>query len=333
MRQTSNITSGNKTRISYLDFLKALMIIGMVELHASGHDAKWWNPDSINTIFFFISGIFFSSKSDFKDFAVKKIRTILIPFLWFYILSYPIHLMIYLWDYRSLSMLPYGSIFDLFEINSRADYLSVNVPLWFLLCLFVCELIYYPISKLPKWAVASILTVIAIFGQWIYSIPTPFMINNAIFWLIFFGCGNLCGKSMISVFKNRQSAWIFSCISLVVGIALYFLLATENDAPITRTNAVLIYLPYCFAFSGFASLVPGGRFYNWIVSEYGKNTLLVLCMHRWIEIPVCRISYLLTRTYSPWLAILSAVITLLILIPLIKLVNSKFPFLIGKGLK
>lgn len=301
----------------------------MVELHANGNNAEWWNPNSINTIFFFISGMFFSSKADFKEFSIKKIRTILVPFLWFYILSYPIYLIYNYWDFRTFTDLPYNSILDIFKIVTDHDYLSINVPLWFLPCLFFCEMIYYPISKLPRWAIWGILAIIALFGQQIYSTPMPFMINNAIYWLIFFGCGKLLGQRLISLLNNKRLALIISSLGLGVCISLYLYLHGMYFIP-PYCKTVLIYLPYCIALTTISSLIPQqGVIYHWFANYIGANTLIILCIHRWIEIPVCRISYMLTRTYSPSLAILSALITTLLLIPMIKIINNKFSFLIG----
>lgn len=72
----------------------------------------------------------------------KKIRTILIPFLFFYILSYLARIAFYFRHFRTLHGFAWDSLLEIFSISNTPDYLTVNIPLWFLVCLFVMQIIF-----------------------------------------------------------------------------------------------------------------------------------------------------------------------------------------------
>lgn len=67
----------------------------------------------VNSTFFFMSGIFFKTEP-FNAFMKKKAKTLLIPFIVFYLLSYPFRIIVHYWDFRTISTFEWKCIFDLF---------------------------------------------------------------------------------------------------------------------------------------------------------------------------------------------------------------------------
>ena len=186
-------------RIDYIDVIKGLTIFGVVWVHTA-HPC-WLIPLLVNSIFFFLSGFFFKRKP-LKNFLKEKVRGILVPFSFFYLLSYPFRILMHYWDNRTLTTFDWGCLFDVFECSARPDYLFVNVPLWFLLCIFVIQILYYFISYLNKWWIAIIALLCLCFKSFFHSIPAPFMINVACYYLGFFALGNLVGKPWIEKLKD-----------------------------------------------------------------------------------------------------------------------------------
>lgn len=86
--ETINSSLSTKTRIDYIDAIKGIVIFGVVWVHTSHPD--WLTPILVNSIFFFLSGIFFKRKpinTFILDKTKKSVDTI--RFFLFDILSIP----------------------------------------------------------------------------------------------------------------------------------------------------------------------------------------------------------------------------------------------------
>ena len=73
------------------------------------------------------------------------------------------------WDFRTLEWFDWWCIFDLFEVHGINDYLALNIPLWFLLCLFVEQVMYYVISQLNRWVSVFIIIAGLVFYREYYN--------------------------------------------------------------------------------------------------------------------------------------------------------------------
>lgn len=315
----------NTSRILWIDLLKGLTIIGVIFIHASG-SPDWWKPSHVNAPFFFMAGMFFKAKP-FGEFIQKNSYSLLIPFLLFFILSYPFRIIVELWDYRSFDAVKWSMIFDLFKVEARTDYLYSNVPLWFLLCLFWVQFFYWFISHFPLWAKVLILSGLWIFSDVIYSIPTPFMINNALYWTVFFGLGNLLGKFIIEIAENK-----FTTISIVI-VGGFILLGIDYLIEKSSITETLFYALWCIIilFAGALLNRKKGILLDWL-GFFGTNTLAILGFHIWVETPIARIFLKFFVNPTPAIAVAITILTTLISIPLILFFNKRFPLLIGKGL-
>ena len=102
-------------RLAYIDLFQGIAIIGVVWVH-SHIPPSWLTPFLVNSIFFFISGCFFNRRQDsFYNLIIKNTKRILIPFLFFYVLSYPFRIIVHFWDYRTLSNFDWLCVFDVFH--------------------------------------------------------------------------------------------------------------------------------------------------------------------------------------------------------------------------
>lgn len=266
-----------KKHIDYIDLLKGVSIFGVVWLHSIAC-FDWLTAMLVNSTFFFLSGIFFKSDT-FLNFVKKKAKTLLIPFIVFYILSYPYRIIEHYWDYRTFSDFDWACFLDLFDIAGRSDYLFVNVPLWFILCLFVIQIIYYFVSRLNKLIIAILILLTIFFKEFINGIPTPFMINNAFYWIGFFAAGNLAGKFLIEKMKIIKNRIILFTGSTLVIILLSIL---NNHYLQTEYATTVIYQFKMFCVFGIMFSV-GSFFDGWKVLKpirfLGTNSLAILCMH------------------------------------------------------
>lgn len=314
-------------RVESIDVLKGFAMLFVIWSHTAHREIYGLNPGTFGNIsFFMLSGVFFKVV-DVKTFMQKKAIKILLPFLVFYILSYPFRLVVEYWDYRDFGALTYEMIWDVFKVEGRSDYLYANVPLWFLLAIFVVQVIGLAIFRLPKWCVLIFAAIVIFLKEEIYSVPTPFMINNALYWVGFFALGYLYGKNMMEYLKSKHHRWIALAISLVV-----FILTTvcwNYDMLDSRGMiATLQYISLAVFFLAVASFfdgMPATRFLKYL----GVNTLLILCVHVWFLVPMTRVVNKLGL--GSWqMGIVLAIVCSVIMIPFINFVNRRLPILAGK---
>lgn len=317
-----NIGGGKQSdRIQWIDYLKGFTILGVIFVHASGHP-DWWTANHVNTIFFFMAGMFFKARP-FGEFIRRHALSLLLPFIIFFILSYPFRVIVELWDTRSFDAVTWDMIFDIFKVAARSDYLYANVPLWFLLCIFWVQVFYYALSRLPRWATAVALFFIWALWNIISEIPTPFMLNNALCWTLYFGLGNLLGKTISRIVDNRVNATIV----IVAGIVI--MLLTNLITAETHHAENLFFISWCVVLMATASLLKNAPFLDWL-AFFGANTLVILGTHLWILIPLGRVQYLLTRTHSTSMALIITVLCAILMIPTAILINRYFPAAAGK---
>lgn len=102
---------------------------------------------------FFLSGLTFSRGKSFRDFLSKKIKTLIIPYYIYSLISIGVFAILakYIATEEAgesilmqIGIMLYG--------NSRPDIMKWNTPLWFLPCLFGVMLIIYTIETFRiKW--------------------------------------------------------------------------------------------------------------------------------------------------------------------------------------
>lgn len=281
------------------------------------------------TLFFFLSGIFFKCEP-LKVFITKKIQTLIIPFLCFYLLSYPFRILLHLWDHRTLAGFDWACILDLFDIQARSDYLFVNVPLWFIMCLVVMQAIYYiAVMIIPKRArtaaiLAAIITIL-LFDSYIVSYPTIFMINNAIHWMPYFAIGNLCGQALAKYVLLTRYRLTLIYSSLATFLILQYI-------PISSPEYFTIKALILFAFLMAAMSYWNGRVntITQFLRTLGVSTLFILCAHIPVQIFFQRIFHLVWGSRDVWTGLLDVIFTVLILYIGIPIIDRYAPWLVGK---
>ena len=150
-------------RVTWIDNAKAIGIISVV----LGHMAF---PKDIVTalyafhipLFFFLSGLTFRTNLPFDAFLKKKFRTIMVPYFFMAVVTLLFWLLRSRFDHGIAPFDPIHLVLGIFYGTATNGYLDFNVPLWFLPCLFVTELLLYAVCRLPgRWpAIAVALCVV-----------------------------------------------------------------------------------------------------------------------------------------------------------------------------
>jgi len=257
---------------------------------------------------------------------LKTIQRLILPFLFFYILSYPLNIITQAWSHRAICDFDGLCIFDIFKITEGADYLRVNVPLWFLLCLFVVQALYYGLRKLPDAAIFFIGLACIALEPVFNSIPMPFMINNAFYWLGYFALGNVIGKRVLSLFQNKACRIDLALCSSSICAACHTWPSSGYAAVIIGNIGSLSLILCLFGLATYLEKAKGTGFLRF----FGKNTLLILCCHMWLVKPLNIITYDIFHAFNEFIG---AGITLCVMADLVFPImwcNRHLPLLVGK---
>ena len=315
----SNLNRGGK-RVGWIDLLKGLTIIGVIWVHAGGHP-DWWTASTVNSLFFFIAGMFFKERP-FIEFIKRHVNSLIIPFILFYLLAYPFRIMIELWDFRSIDSVTWNMIWNVFGIEARSDYLYSYVPLWFLPCLFWIQIFYWMIYKIPLWGKMMIFIVIWLAWDILYSIPTPLMINNALCWLLYFGLGQVLSNLIFKIVQNTKNTILIFCIGLLSMLITHFI---SNRSQFVN----LFYISWCITMVMVTSLLDNNRYSKWL-EFFGINSLIILGAHLWFLTPIMRLFSKINDGNNILTSITGTILCAIVLIPTIIYINRFCPLLAGK---
>lgn len=309
-------------RVDYIDVIKGIAIFGVVWRHTAC--PSWL---TLNFIFFILGGFFFKRKP-FRTFLLEKVKYILIPFAFFYVISYLFRIVLFYCSAGIPFYCHWKRLLDIFMISTRTDYLFVNIPLWFLLCFFTIQILYYFISFIDKRIILVIAILSLCFKDFLLSIPTPFMVNAAIHYLGFFALGNLVGKSWIDKLRDNS----FRKISLIISLFLFgglFIPLDGLDGIVLNIAKQVKLLMTFFIIMSVASWFNEKRYLS-LVRFYGENSLTILGLH------VLPLELLKRKTLfyfgkcTPFMGFIQSVIVMAVMYVVILLCNKYIPFFVGK---
>lgn len=107
-------------------------------------------------LFFFLSGCVLSVDKPYKEIIKKKVKQLLLPYVFFILLSCCFYWMLLLLSHR-FTINHLWSLVDLFPYDNEI----INTPLWFLVSLFWMSIIYSGIRKCVsrEWIVGTVVVV------------------------------------------------------------------------------------------------------------------------------------------------------------------------------
>lgn len=290
-------------RLDYIDIAKGLGMLAIIWGHIMlfGWSYKLVYGFHI-PLFFMLSGMCFNQKkyTSVDQLIGRRVKTLLIPYVVFSLVTWCIYVagvivfhtdtMEKCWEYLLQTVIAQGS----------GGYLEHNVALWFVTCLFVVDILYYFISKLPDWtnvAVCILCTATGILmSRHYFNITTlPWSIDTALSAMPFYAFGNLVVKHMphekIVQSVNHHLAVLGGVIVLLT-IAL--LIGVQDNGYVSMGHNCLgnrTWLFYLNAFVGSIStilfatvlscLLQRSRFENVIkyVRWLGNNSFYAMASH------------------------------------------------------
>ena len=265
---------GISNRIRWIDSLKGFGMICVVLGHLSlGFYVEKYIYSFHMVLFFFISGMLYSSKNDENIFVLikKKAVSLLIPFL--------------IWDMASFLVDVFLFHENLVDAIIKFLFLhgkeSWDAPIWFLLALFWTEILYNMLKRvnIPDWFILMVsLGLMPIMNKKdIY----PFMINVIPISIMFY----IFGLSFKKFIQNDVEKSLKN--KIMFGFAIVFILAAGLNDRISFTGAYFgNYLLFMIAgISGVVFISVLFEIYikkNSLLEAIGKKNMFIMCIQYWI---------------------------------------------------
>lgn len=314
-------------RKNYLDALRGITIFLVVFIHVTRiPEIRTYISGFVLPIFFFISGVLFSPEKNknFRHFFVKKIKSLLIPYCFFYLITFFYWLAVERNVRGGVS--PGSQLLGLFYGTYNLKYMFFNGALWFLPCLFTTEILYFWICKIPKvWGRIFMLSVSFLLGilllyngiSWL-----PWGANAALFACVFYGIGN-CLKHKIGYIENRSLAYYI--IIIAICSILQFILFDYNTLADLSSLSINYYFFIPMAIIGIMLFLSISLVIkkNKLLEFLGVNSLVIFAFQE----QTYRAVIFLFVKFSGWeielvrenflISVLISVITILIITPLI----------------
>ena len=298
-------------RLSCLDVAKGIGIICVVIGHLIPFcPLHYWIYGFHVPLFFLISGILCNySKYDFRSFFTKRTRSLFVPFLFWYVLQMII-----------------------VEI-SRGDGLSFYRSVWFVLILYLVELLYYYPQKILRGSEYVILPIALVLAFCLqkFNVHFHFRFESIPAAMFFFGFGHYF-KSHILTILDAISNWrinvrIFILV-ILFGLSLIRILYEPKMAIASNSLAAQ---DYFIAMCGVGLVLMVSRLINrsQFLQYLGRNTLVILGVH--IILIVVSVDYVEPLVSNHWLfKFIQQIIIWGISILTIEIVNKYLPWVAGK---
>lgn len=273
-----------KNRIEFIDLAKGVCIILVVMGH-SGAPLVIPGLEIVRMpLYFILSGLFFKDYGGGYNFFIRKSNKILLPFIFFYLLGYAVFYSIKIFAPELLVTGARG-ILDVF--TNRQFF---NGPIWFLLCLFWCNIIFCQITlhiKKELWQIALVV-VLGFTGYFLghKGIFIPMFLDVALTALPFFAFGFYLKKSKI-LYPNKFDKYniLFALFFWIIAFTLtrttHFRLSLHYNG-LEGWSTYLISLTSVLAILFLCKAIKRVPF----VTYCGRYSIVLLCVHHMIYRPL-----------------------------------------------
>ena len=239
MRKINSELSLNKGRIHWIDIARGICIIAIVIGHTYHNNVLRTYTLSFDVpMFFFLSGILYKYPTKASDYFKKKLKTIVVPYFMFSILSIVIFWLASIVMPKINNMLEcsiWKNILVMLYGNSKPDIMKYYSPLWFLTCYFsvivlsyLIDLIYdkmiyiKSINKHNQYIYRIIIILVFIALGWIssnYFPRLPWHFETAVSMLVWFELGKLVNDAKTRI-NGLNKAETIKTIFMIAALIL-----------------------------------------------------------------------------------------------------------------
>lgn len=337
----------SKKQLHWVDWGKTIAIYLVILGHVPSIFNGWINSFHM-AFFFFISGVLFYSRDEsFWDFLKRRWRTLVIPYLFFNVVTY------IFWYFlgrkfgndagTSIALL--DSIIGVFFGNAQFPYLQHCGALWFLTALFSTELLYKIFFERFSIKIRIILTMVFVFVGWSVAKFLPFRLpwgfDSAMSAVVFYSCGNLI-KPYFTELKKVKFLYLIPVTVLLLLASIYgrrWLNNIDFRRDVFQGGTPLDFVQPFIAIGflvSFSILLQKLFTNNKLVKFYSFSTLIILALHKMGFSFIKSITYFIFKLPVDFIhsntvySVLFSFVNLAIMAVPIIILSRWFPFLIGR---
>lgn len=293
MMQSQTLDKSLKApRVDYLDMLKCLGMFIVVSGHI--HPQFGWFSLSVHCfvipLYFFLSGMTFkrSKYPTLREFIKHRFKTLLIPYLMFSVVTWAFWAFFNVISHTQEDL--WGPLFQTVLAQGSGGFFVHNAPLWFLPCLFIVEVLYYLIDKLPEWANILVCILLSVIGACMISwwkgpfVLLPWSIESAFVAILFYCAGNLLVKHLGLVgIQDKVLGKKWLSLIIMVLLTLVMINAAHWNGRISLGSDTLGKFPLLFYLNAFIGIITSSLFAILICSIKRDNKLInaVMNYHLW----------------------------------------------------
>lgn len=231
------------TRVDWIDIIKGISMIFVIMSHSGAPKIYGYIyiPIFLSS-FFFVSGYTFNPRNTFMDFFLHKCKTLLVPYFFLGLVNAIIS---FIFDGDSLTLRIMGLL------TSKKG----NDALWFIMCLFVMQFLFYGIWKIDSlmeksttkthYFVIFIVSIIfSLFGYYVSFVLSGniyFQFSTSLIMIPFMSFGYIWKNVS---FKDMPMKCMF--LVIIIYLALVFLIKNEVDIHNDYYKSYLLFLPESF---------------------------------------------------------------------------------------
>ena len=344
---TDDNSQGNVTelhtsskRIGWIDAAKGLGILLMIMGHTPIDSKFLYYIYSFHMpLFFILGGITFSIKKDFKSFVWHKFKSLLIPYAFF-----ACCLILFYYSLKLIFHSRYDPVQDAisFVLQDHHTYL------WFLVTLFVCEILAYVVikcihNKLIKYETIALIITTVLLITFHYFTVTQGWIN--LVWtldlvpvsLAFVLTGVLYRKHGGAAGQTKSAKYIGLLFLISLGIStLNFVFNGRVDMFMSQFDYYPLFVTGALAGAYFL-LVFARRITapQWL-TYIGVYSLVYYGLHKFvidISLLICDgigVPYNLSSWSGVILALINVVLACILIYPACSFINRRCPWILGK---
>ncbi|MBQ3409306.1 MAG: acyltransferase family protein [Clostridia bacterium] len=323
-----------KQRIQWLDIVKGFLILTVMLGHIS-QTPEWlkiWIYSFHMPLFFFLSGVTFSiEKYDFKTFIKRKIRTLIVPGLVFEFIQIIINVAM-----GKLQLTVKNIILGII-LQMRGQGTDIA---WFLVALFISEIVLYLVIKLLQDKTKKIVPVLFLSAiinflylriavNFLSVVVLPYSMDLVFLILPFIYAGYLYKNNRLKVNENK----LFILLYIIMGNSLCFIsfkiLGYHFDLDLDKIGSFTLYYLTAFAQISWLLILFKKIKKAKVLSFIGKNSMVFYVWHTIVfsifdEITRGKIE----KEYA--IIGLKMITSIIVLTILTGVVNKYFQFVLGR---
>lgn len=273
-------------RIDFIDLAKGFCIFLVVFYHFCGEDLGFDNPFNIflrtfrMPLYFILSGLFFKEYEGFIGFLKRKVNKLLVPLFFFSCISAFIFFLIHnCWNTADYIK---SIVLGLWEEN-----IVGNMPLWFLWCLFLNNILFYIILLCTKEKThfmlkLSIICILCGITGYILgkkNIALPLFLDTTLTTIPFFAFGYCLRKYTQVLYANRFDKYLG--VQVLTDFLIVAIFMQRFDLYTNSMQYCSIYSLYVCGIAGSLGTLSLAKLFHKLpfLSYLGRYSIIILCTH------------------------------------------------------